>query len=254
MPPTRSDSASRRDRVARPVADATPSPDDIAIQTAPGEPTPEPAELVDTSEHYATHMRETTSAMFICSNMKPVFNELDGDACRLYRDRLIADCGHPKDPIEVMIIEQLALAHFSNGLMQSRAASAREIEATAAFSNAASRLMAEFRRSALALQAYRAASRQLANDPAKDIVIPAEGADRLEDSRGKKCTDDEESATSEAPDAGDTIIPYPGPASLGDQPAQSPEVARAHPRGKRKGSRRDAGEPAVGEVNRAANS
>ena len=113
--------------------------------------------------------------------------------------------------------------------------------------------MAEFRRSALALQAYRLASRQLANDPAKDIVMPVEQVDPAEVLVGKKCIDNEQLTAREASDADDTIIPYPGPAALGDQPAESSEVARIHGGRTRKGPGRDAGKPAVGAVNRAAN-
>jgi hypothetical protein len=253
MPRNRNDANARLHREERPGPPPE-SPGEIREEAAIAEPTPEPTEVVDYDDHYATHLRETTSAIFICSNLKPVFKEIEGSACRLYRDRLIADCGSPKDPIEVMFIEQMALANFSMGLMQARAASERELEAIAVFSSVASRLMAEFRRSALALQAYRAASRHLANDPTKDIVMPVEGPEQLEDSRNKKLNGDEVSSTRVATDAGETIIPYPGPASLGDQPAQSSEVARAQPRRPRKGARHDAGEPAVGEVNRAANS
>ena len=50
------------------------------------------------------------------------------DAIHLYRDRLLADCGNPTDPIEVMIIEQLGLAHFYLGLMHCKAANAGSVE------------------------------------------------------------------------------------------------------------------------------
>ena len=114
--------------------------------------------------------------------------------------------------------------------------------------------MAEFRGGSLALQAYRSASRQLANDPSRDIVLLAVEAELAEDCSEKKCIDDEVRIPTEGADAGETIIPYPGPADLGDPQAQPPEVARLQPGRKRKASRRGAGEPAVGEVNRAANS
>jgi hypothetical protein len=247
----------------RRTAEAVVGPDDpSAGSSAPleegqepgaGQPPPERTEVLAAAEHYAGHLRTTTSSMFMYAAMAPAFKLIDSKAFKLYRDRLLSDCGNPKDPIEVMIIEQLSLAHFSMGLLSCKAANNRQPEAVGVYSGAAARLMGEFRRSALALQAYRAASRQLANDPAKDFVIPSDEADPIDHQSGKNCADDEEIATTEAHDVGDTIIPYPGPASLGDQPPQSPEVARHEPRRKGKGSRRGAGAPAVGALHGAAN-
>jgi hypothetical protein len=180
----------------------------------------------------------------------PALKDVDLDAYRLYRDRLIADAGNPTDPIVVMILEQLAFAHLNAGLLQATAMNSATIEAVTVFGNAAARLLAEFRRSALALQAYRAASRQLANDPSRDIVLPVEQADPV--TLEEKSIAAEKEASRESCDAEDTIIPYPGPAAVGDQPSQPPEVARIHARRSRKGPRRDPEDPAVGANNRAA--
>ena len=188
---------------------------------------PEPTEIVTADEHFAGHLRETTASIFHYAAMVPAFKGIDQRAYKLYRDRLLADCGDPKDPIEVMIIEQLSLAHFSLGMLSCKAANAGKVEAVGVYSGAAAHMMGEFRRSALGLQAYRAASRQLAHDPAKDFVIPAEEAETPDDPLGKRCIDDEQTATTEVSDAGGTIISYPRPAALGDQPPQSPEVAPA---------------------------
>ena len=114
--------------------------------------------------------------------------------------------------------------------------------------------MAEFRRSSLALQAYRAASRQLANDPSRDIIMPAIDAELAEDCSGKKCIDDELRTPTEGADAGETIIPYPGPADLGDPQRTAARSGAASARKEEKGFAPCAREPAVGAVNRAANS
>jgi hypothetical protein len=234
-------------------AEATASLEE-AREPRAGQSPPERTEVVGHAEHYAGHLRETTSSLFHYAAMAPAFKVIDSKAFKLYRDRLLADCGHPRDPIEIMIIEQLSLAHFSMGLLSCKAANNRQPEAVGVYSGAAARLMGEFRRSALALQAYRAAARQLAHDPAKDIVIsPNVEVDPIGDEPGKECTDGKLIANSEVPDAGETIIRYPGPAPLGDQPPQSPEVGRHDPRRKSKGPRRGAAAPAVGAVHGAAN-
>ena len=142
--------------------------------------------MIAADEHYAGHLRETASSMFHYAAMMPAFKGIDAQAYKIYRDRLLADCGNPTDPIEIMIIEQLSLAHFNLGLLSCKAANAGKVEAVGVYSGAAARLMGEFRRSALALQAYRAASRQLAHDPTKDLVIPGDEADPIDDASGKE--------------------------------------------------------------------
>jgi hypothetical protein len=153
-----------------------------------------------------------------------------------------------------MLLEQLALAHFSMGLLSCKTANAGKVEAVGVYASAAARLMAEFRRSALALQAYRHAARQLAHDPRNDLVIPSAGIDLSDDPPEKNCINDEQAANTEEPDENETIIPYPEPTASGDRTPQSTEGAEDHPRRSRKAPRRRSNEPAVGAVHRAANS
>ena len=47
--------------------------------------------------------------------MAPAFKGIDWPAYKLYRDRLLADCGGPTDPIEVMLMEQLSTGAFLPG-------------------------------------------------------------------------------------------------------------------------------------------
>jgi len=70
-------------------------------------------------------------------------------------DDLFKGLGSPTDPVERMLAEQLALAHHAVGrLLACGASRAADPEVTACHASAA-RLMAEFRRTALALMAYR---------------------------------------------------------------------------------------------------
>jgi hypothetical protein len=54
-----------------------------------------------------------------------------------------------------MLLEQLALAHFRVGQLHAAAGGAQGAEAAKALNAAAARLLGEFRRTALALRAYR---------------------------------------------------------------------------------------------------
>ena len=167
------------------LAGSPPASADGGPEPGAEQPPLERTEVIAADEHHAGHLRETVPSIFHFASLSQAFKVIDQHAYKLYRDHLLADCGSPTDPIEIMIIEQLALAHFNLGLLSCKAANAGKVEAVGVYSGAAARMMGEFRRSALALQAYRAASRQLAHDPTKDLVIPREDADTLDDQSGK---------------------------------------------------------------------
>jgi hypothetical protein len=229
-------------------------PPETTDGSAGGRPPEERTEVLTSNENNAVRLKESTYALFTWATMRADLKGVDVEAYQFFRDRMIADAGNPSDPVERMILEQLILAHLNVGLFQYKATNAGTIQATAAYASAAARLIAEFRRSALALQAYRLSSRQLAHDPSKDIVVPVEQANLAEDLPGKKDPDNEQPLIKEPADGGDPIIPYPGPAALRDQQPQSPEGARMRSGRKGKSARRDSENQALGEVHRAANS
>jgi hypothetical protein len=74
---------------------------------------------------------------------------------RLYLDGLIRDAGNPTDPVEIMLLEQMALCHLRSLQLQSQAGEAKGLEAVELYNSAAARLTAEFRKTALALKEYR---------------------------------------------------------------------------------------------------
>lgn len=82
-------------------------------------------------------------------------NIFDSRAYKVYLQRLLDDAGNPADPVERMMLEQLALAHYRIGQLQVNAGQSKGTEATKIYNAAASRLLGEFRRTALALRAYR---------------------------------------------------------------------------------------------------
>jgi hypothetical protein len=83
---------------------------------------------------------------------------LETGAYRLYLEQLKEDAGNPRDPIEVMLIEQLCMAHWRIAQLHGSAALAKSIEGTKMYNTVTSRLLGEFRRTALALRAYQAAA------------------------------------------------------------------------------------------------
>jgi hypothetical protein len=85
-------------------------------------------------------------------------NLFSSSGFRLFLAQLVRDAGGPTDPIEVMLIEQLAMLHFRSADLHSRAGQAPAVESAAAYTAAAARLTSEFRRGALALAAYRSSA------------------------------------------------------------------------------------------------
>lgn len=85
----------------------------------------------------------------------PVGKDIGAAAFKVYQDRLLREAGSPTNPVEIMLLEQLSLAHLRVAQLHAQAELAKSIEETKVCSTAATRLTGEVRRLALALKAYR---------------------------------------------------------------------------------------------------
>ncbi len=74
---------------------------------------------------------------------------------KLAFDDFIEQAGAPTDPVEVCLLEQLFLVHNRLAMLQAQAAEAKTLEEAKVYNSAAARLLAEFRRLALAIRQYR---------------------------------------------------------------------------------------------------
>jgi hypothetical protein len=105
----------------------------------------------------AVNLREVTAAGFLYWAVSTSLSDgISTVAFKVYRDKLLEDAGSPSDPIEVMMIEQLALAHFNIGRLQIKSCGSESPQLQVAYSDAATRLLGEFRRCTLALEDLRA--------------------------------------------------------------------------------------------------
>lgn len=82
-------------------------------------------------------------------------NFLETSAFKAYLERFLNDLGNPKNPIERLLAEQMALLHFRVAQLHVDAAQAKSCEAIKMLNSATARLLGEFRRGALTLQALR---------------------------------------------------------------------------------------------------
>jgi hypothetical protein len=131
----------------------------------------------EVSDHFASQLRDTAAAAFLFSSMAGTFTQADTAAFRKFRDQLLADAGGPTDPIEIMMIEQIVLAHMNIGRLQFRSSTAESVELARGYGGMATQLLAEFRRTCLALQAFRLSARQLARADAAQQVLCVETSD-----------------------------------------------------------------------------
>jgi hypothetical protein len=125
-------------------------------QAPPQPPAPDPRRQ---AEQRAAHQAEVLNKMVFPTMMSEaveISQYINGSACRIYLERFLVDCGNPTDPVERMMLEQLALAHFRTGQLHAKAGITENAEAVKLLSAAAARLLGEFRRTALALRVYRA--------------------------------------------------------------------------------------------------
>ena len=83
-------------------------------------------------------------------------NNVHPASFKKYRDQILAEADNPRDPVEIMLVEQLLWAHHRIGDLHAASAMADSAEVAEVYNSAATRLMSEFRRTSLALREYRA--------------------------------------------------------------------------------------------------
>jgi hypothetical protein len=129
-----------------------------------------------------------------------------------------------------MLIEQMALAHLNVGQLHFKASTSGSIECAGVYLAAGARLMAEFRRSALALKEYRGP--QAKSVKSTETVVPGETAAALEPEGepGEKGTGSELGASEGDQGHEDTTIQFHRPATIRGGKAEPPAVAGVHDR------------------------
>jgi hypothetical protein len=111
---------------------------------------------IDRTEHYARQLRDTVGAVFLHASVGPTLQMTDKpQAFKIYRDALIRAAGNPADPFEIMLIEQVAMAHMNIGRLHYECSLATDAERVKVYGALAVALTGEMRRTILALKVYR---------------------------------------------------------------------------------------------------
>ena len=104
----------------------------------------------------AKTLKEGVFASQVVSTLR-LPGSIDTVAVRIFLEDLLARSGSPDDPVEVMLLKQIALANFRLGDLHALAADAKG-EAAKLLNGATARLLGEFRRMILSLATYRTKS------------------------------------------------------------------------------------------------
>jgi len=84
-----------------------------------------------------------------------VGNDVSASGFKVYLDRLLEQAGNPTDPLERIMLQEVALAHYRIAQLHAKAAEARTVDAAKQYSVVAIRLTGELRRMFLAIKQYR---------------------------------------------------------------------------------------------------
>src|SRR5262245_4726712 len=109
-------------------------------------------------EHQAELLRDGLFACWLAVSIN-LEGEFGQAGCRQFLEGVLREAGDPQDPVEARLVRQLALADLRVVQLHAQAGRAQTLEAAELFNAAAVRLMAEFRRGALALAQYREMAR-----------------------------------------------------------------------------------------------
>ena len=121
------------------------------------EPPPAPAAPALSAAEQARRLREVAPAAFLYGTTAAILGEaVDVEGWKAYLDDFLKQLGltAAAGPVARMMGVQLALCHFAVARLHVRAATRTSAAETAAYSGAITHLQGEFRRTAIALQAY----------------------------------------------------------------------------------------------------
>lgn len=153
---------------------ATPSQTRTAIPTPPATFTQEPT-YSPTAQ--AAIIKNTLFASLMTTAVGD-YEMFTAAAFEAFIKELIREYGNSGDRLEQMQIEQLALAHYRIADLHAQAAGAKDARAVEAYTGAATRLMAEFRRQVMAIRRARQIGQTSAASTPSQTAATAEAPEK----------------------------------------------------------------------------
>lgn len=133
----------------------TPVPEPTPRPTGPEQPITVPQRPGEQAAAKQAGILWNTVIPAFMTKMLGVEKYVQAPGCRYLLDRLVDNAGGPVDAVEVMLIEQLTMAHYRVAALQAQSGEAKSLEAVQVYNRAAARMLAEFQKTVLTLQAYR---------------------------------------------------------------------------------------------------
>ena len=124
-----------------------------AAKTPPPNPEPQPPDWRKKALNEARNARDFIIPACLASIVGT--QNVDVTGARVYFNGFLRDAGAPVDPVEKILLEQLLLAHHRLAQLHAKAEVATGPEHIKILNAAASRLLSEVRRMALAIRQYR---------------------------------------------------------------------------------------------------
>lgn len=157
--PRQTDQSAAKQRRQSPETKASPKPRQPADSARADTPPPQdPDAARRAAQQQAMGQAEDLRQAVIPAFLSLALNQgprLGAAGVKAYLDDLMHAAGDPADPIERMLIEQLAMVHFITARLHADAAAAKGAVAAKMYNASASRMLGEFRRLALAVRVYR---------------------------------------------------------------------------------------------------
>ena len=170
---------------------------------------------------------------------------IDPCAFKAFFDSVLVAAGNPSDPVEAMLIQQLVWAHHQIGNLAGKAAHPATLQEVAIYNQALARILAEFRRSTLALRDYRSgpSAKQVTIVKQQNVAL-VDSATRAETARKK----DHDTELRSNPDRLSQAEPIPDrPTDCGSP--EPDEVPRPDHCRSPEAARNGHGEPALAALN-----
>ena len=111
-----------------------------SLPAIPKNLSPEERDEFLTRQGLAYNVKYRTAACYLQANTHPAINsQISLESFATYLETLLEEAGNPTDPIERMLVEQLAIAHHNIGRLYMKAAASESLEQAEVYNAAASR-------------------------------------------------------------------------------------------------------------------
>jgi hypothetical protein len=218
--------------------------------------TPEQQAALLTTQGHAYLLHHKAAGVYLLGSASPPLDKMIApEAFHLHVEQLLVEAGNPTDPIERMLVEQIALAYHMIGRLYVEAATAKTTDHAKVANAAAARLLGEFRRCTLTLKRYREPTpRPLTLVQQQNLAAGDQQIAYVEQPRGVGHIRNDATTQQGLKEVEYVASPHnaAGRPELNDRSAELRQARSQDPGGHRTAAANCPAEPPVGEIDRAS--